>query len=38
MTLRRRLTTAQRVAIRRLSMAGVPISSTALIGVGGAQW
>ena len=37
-TERRRLTTAQRVAIRRESMAGVPISSTALIGIGGAQW
>jgi hypothetical protein len=37
-TLRRRLTTDHRVAIRRLSIVGVPISSTALIGLGGAQW
>ncbi len=38
MTLRRRPTTAHRVAISRASSVGVPISSTALIGRGGAQW
>ena len=37
-TPRRRSTTAHSVAIRRASIAGVPISSTALIGVGGSQW
>ena len=36
-TPRRRSTTAHSVAISRASIAGVPISSTALIGVGGSQ-
>ena len=37
-TLRRRLVTAQIVAMSRASRAPLPMISTALIGLGGLQW